>query len=32
MDILEGRIGLYGHVLKMNRKEDSRKAMNMNVN
>ena len=32
MDILEGRIGVYGHVLEMNRKEDPRKALNMKMN
>jgi len=32
MDVLEGRIGLYGHVLEMNRKEDPRKALNMRLN
>ena len=32
MDVLEGRIGLYRHVLEMNRKEDPRKALNMKLN
>jgi hypothetical protein len=32
MDMLEGRIGAYGHVLEMDRKEDPRKALNMKLN
>jgi hypothetical protein len=32
MEVLEVRIGLYGYVLEINRKEDPRKSLNMKLN